>query len=133
MTYTGVVRAATQSSPEYVLGFRAHNPAGVSMMSLSDPGKTTDLPNSDLVTMTPGKSTIPAGGDADFTLTVKIDTCHDGSDDEGATQYFVKTAPESNGSAPGPGAQFGPLTHFLTGTGVRLALDELAQRKAACP
>lgn len=131
VTYTGVQKSATPSSPEYVLGFRAHNPTAVPMTTFSDPGKT-GVPSNDLVTMTPSRSTIPSGGDADFTLTVKIATCHDGLNDQDATQYFVSTAPESDGSTAG-GPQFGALSHFMTGTGVQIALDELAQRKAACP
>jgi hypothetical protein len=137
IAYTGVKQAATQASQDYVLGFRAHNTAGTEItMATSNNGSTyTGL----VTTMAPESATIAPGGYADFTVSVQITTCHDGLGEDSVTQLSVSTTPykgsasTTNPFAPQSGQQFGPLSHFLTGSNVQIALDELAQRKAACP
>jgi hypothetical protein len=134
VAYLGVKTPATQKSPEYVLGFREHNSAAVAMTSLADPGGIGEAPGGH-VTMSPAKNTIPPGGDAYFTITVQLRTCHDDFGSEGTTQLFMSAIPApdvSSASRPGQ-EQLGSLSDFLTGSGLQLTLDELAQRKAACP
>jgi hypothetical protein len=134
VTYTGVEKAATSGTQSYLLGFTAHNSSRDFSVKLSSEAQA---PVGDLTTnLVPTTVDVPPGGSASFALEVRITVCDSGNGlgSGEVSQFRVRadSGPDNVLISPLGGGQFSSLGRLLTGSGVQLALDELAQLKAAC-